>query len=271
VHALRDVYVLLDAAVGRLLERVEPDTRVFVVASHGMGLYSGGPKLLPEFLDRIGMSATRDSALRRELQPRYLVRHLPASWLPALRKLSALPRVRGVRRGLGGLRKQLEDPGTRAAAFENNRCGAIRLNLRGREPNGRVEPGAEARAVKEEIRRELLALRHVESGEPAVVRVVFAEEAFGPEHHRDVPDILVVFRSDLGVLEAVQSPRIGTLRVSNVDPGSPRSGDHTVESRLWVSGASGEGRGNVLDLASTVLAALDVAPSRALDGRPLAL
>jgi predicted AlkP superfamily phosphohydrolase/phosphomutase len=276
VHAVRDVYVLLDAAVGRLLERVGPETRVFVVASHGMGPYTGGTKLLPEVLERMGLSASRGSTLRRELGLRRLVRRLPESWLPPLLAVSALPRVRRVRRGLGGLRRQLEHPGTRAAALENNRCGAIRLNLEGREPHGRVEPGAEARALKEEIRRELLALRHVGTDEPVVARVSFAEEVFGPDHHPDVPDIMVVFRSDLGVLETVHSPRVGTLHVANVDPRSPRTGDHTIQSRLWVSGAGivpGDGQrpANVLDLASTVLAELAVTPSRKLDGRPLSL
>ncbi|MBZ5611811.1 MAG: alkaline phosphatase family protein [Acidobacteriia bacterium] len=273
-HAMRDIYSALDAGVGRLLEQAGPETRVFVVASHGMGLYTGGPKLLPEFLDRIGMSATGDSTIRRELQPRYLVRYLPEAWIPALRRLSAMPKLRRVRRNLGGLRKQFEEPGTRAVAVENNRCGAIRLNVKGREPYGRVEPGAEAQAVKAEIRRELLALRHAGTDQPVVVRVSFAEELFGPDHHPDVPDVIVVFRSDLGILETVSSPRIGTLHVSNYDPGSPRSGDHTLQSRLWVAGGGiAAGRadepGNVLDLASTVLRELAVTPSRQLDGRPL--
>ena len=39
----------------------------------------------------------------------------------------------------------------------NNRCAAIRLNVRGREPYGCVEPGAEADALVEELRGELLA------------------------------------------------------------------------------------------------------------------
>jgi predicted AlkP superfamily phosphohydrolase/phosphomutase len=276
VHALRDIYALLDAAVGRLLEQAGEESRVFVVASHGMGLYTGGPKLLPEFLDRIGMSASGDSLLKREIQPRYLVRHLPEAWLPALRKLSAMPSVRRVRRSLGGLRKQLEVTGTRAAAVENNRCGAIRLNLRGREPYGQVAPGAEAQALKAEIRRELLTLRHVGTDQPAIARVSFAEELFGPDHHPDVPDLIVVFRNDLGILETVSSPRVGTLHVANFDPGSPRSGDHTTQSRLWVSGdriaaARVNTPVNVLDLAATVLRELSVTPSRQLDGQPLDL
>ena len=103
--------------------------------------------LLPEFLDRIGMSPFGRSSLMRELQARYLVRRLPASWLPTLKGISANRQVRGTRRALGGLRKQLESPRTKAAAFENNRCGAIRLNIKGREPYGRIDPSEEAADV----------------------------------------------------------------------------------------------------------------------------
>lgn len=272
--ALADVYALLDTALARLLGRVDADTIVFLLLSHGMGPYTGGPKLLPEFLERIGLSAAGESTLRRELQPRHLVRHLPQSWLPALKRLSAIPQVRRARRAAGGLRTGLESSRTRAAAFENNRCGAIRLNLEGREPHGCVAPGPEAAALKRMIRDELLALRDVASDEPVVRQVRFAEEAFGPDHHPDVPDILVVFRTDLGVIEQVRSPRVGELRVSNFDPGSPRSGDHTVESRLWVTGpgiapSAGLRAGNVLDLAPTVLGRLGVDAGDGVDGRDL--
>ncbi len=274
-HAIVDVYRLLDEALGRLIELAGPDATVFTLASHGMGHYHGGPKLLPEFLERIGLSASGESTVRRELTARHLVRHLPRSWLPALKRLSAMPRVRKTRRALGGLRKPLESRATRAAAFENNRCGAIRLNLKGREPNGSVAPGEEANALKATIRRELLALRHVTTGQPIVERVEDATDVFGPDHHPDVPDLIVVFRTGLGTLESVCSARVGELTVTNFDPGSPRSGDHTVESRLWISGAGIPaqptlGAGNVLDLAPSVLAALGVQPRTVMDGQVLA-
>ena len=65
------------------------------------------------------------------------------------------------------------------------------------------------------------------------------------------------------------------LRLHQYGPDTPRSGDHTVESRLWAIGpgiAPGtrvEG-GNVLDLAPTVLALLGVPAPDGLDGKPFA-
>jgi bisphosphoglycerate-independent phosphoglycerate mutase (AlkP superfamily) len=59
------------------------------------------------------------------------------------------------------------------------------------------------------------------------------------------------------------------------DPNVPRSGDHTVESRLWLAGPLVEHGGairddaNVLDIAPTILDFLDVPLPAELDGRPL--
>jgi predicted AlkP superfamily phosphohydrolase/phosphomutase len=163
---------------------------------------------------------------------------------------------------------------TRAAFVNNNRCGGIRLNLRGREPFGSVEPGPEAAALLQMLRHELLALRDPTSGEAIITHVQTSSEAFGPDHHPDLPDLICVFRTDLGMLERCESPAVGLVHVPIYHPHAPRSGDHTVNSQLWVSGPDivgtrENGRANVLDIAPTILDALDVALPEWLDGRPL--
>ena len=273
-NAIRDVYSELDTTVGRLLHEAGPGGHHLVLASHGMGAYYRGPSLLPEFLDRIGVSSTGTSAVRREMQPRYLVRHLPEAFLPALRALSAVPAVRGLRRSLGGLRRPLESTRTRATALENNRCGAIRLNLAGREPHGCVQPGGEAKQVLDDIRGELLLLRDGRDGLPVVDRVVTASEAFGEDHHPDVPDLMVVFRSEGHLFQWVHSPRAGEIHLPPLDPGCPRTGDHNPTTRLWLSDslvapANPHRPPSVLDVAPTVLRWLDVGPTTRMDGRSL--
>lgn len=174
----------------------------------------------------------------------------------------------------GCLLEPLESARTRAVALPNNRCGAIRLNLEGREPRGCVAPGAQAAALLEEIAAEVRALRDPRTGGPIVKSVVTAGEAFGPGHHPDVPDLLIDFRTDLGLIEECVSPRAGRIRVPVYHPNIPRSGDHTVSSRLWLAGpgvpAGIELTGaDVLDLAPTVLERLGVPLPEWLDGRPL--
>src|SRR5690606_30003131 len=127
-------------------------------------------------------------------------------------------------------------PTCRAAPVENNRVGGIRLNVAGREPCGRVAPGAEADALVDELRTELLALRLPGTDEPIVRAVHTPVEAFGPDHHPDLPDLMVVFRRDLGPLDRCWSPRVGLVEVPIGTPRLPRTGDHTDASRLWAAG-----------------------------------
>jgi predicted AlkP superfamily phosphohydrolase/phosphomutase len=124
------------------------------------------------------------------------------------------------------------------------------------------------------LRAELLALEHPERGEPIVKRVVTAREAFGTDHHPDLPDLMVVFRTDLGPLDACRSDCVGLVRAPVRNARINRTGDHTAESRLWVIGPNVRAGGavrqaNVLDIAPTVLELLGVSRPEGIDGRPL--
>jgi len=270
-HELRDavktVYGKVAEGVGALVEAAGPETTVLVLASHGMGTYVGGYQLLPEFLVRIG--AGSGSGATAQVRSR-----LPAPVRNAVRRVVPARARHRLQQAAASLPVPLESPETKAVALPNNRVGAIRFNLAGREPYGRVRPGPEADALTEEIRRELLELEDPATGERVVKSVVTAEEAFGPDHHQDVPDVMVVFRTDLGQIIEARSSRVGLLRTGLYNPNIPRSGDHTVESRVWAVGPGVEGGarlpdGNVLDLAPTVLRLLGV-DTGGLDGRPLA-
>lgn len=269
-----EVYQKVDEGLGRLLEAVGPETWILVFTSHGMGPYIGGPRLLPEVLVRLGLGSGGNfigASLVRHLQS--AVKRLPRRYHEKLRQWSRLPPVRTLQAASGDLVDPLESPRTRAAALINNRCGAIRINLRGREPFGSVEPGKDFDQLIEFLRVELKLLVQPHSGEQIVREVLTAREAFGADHHPDVPDMMVDFRQDLGPLDACESEAVGRIEVSNYDPNYPRTGDHTTGSRLWIRGP-GLSSGNVmpastLDIAPTVLRLLEIPRPPWLDGVPL--
>jgi len=276
-EALFSVYAAIDDALPVLLAAAGPEASVFAVFSHGIDLYYDGPQLLPEVLVRLGFAAGSLGAAGRLLRrARTRITYLPRP-IKALIKRFARTRVVAASTAAAGCPVDpFASPKTRAAFVNNNRCGGIRLNLRGREPFGSVEPGAEAAALLGMLRRELLALRDPVSGEAIIARIQSASEAFGPDHHPDLPDLICVFRTDLGMLEDCESPAVGRVHSSIYHPHAPRSGDHTVNSQLWASGTGLVGGqridpGNVLDIAPTILAALGVALPPWLDGRPLPL
>lgn len=263
--AMLRLYEEADTTLGALIEAA-PDATLVVALSHGMGEPVGGQQLLPEVVARLagsgGASATR------------LRRSLPA---PLRRLARALIRGRARERlqaATGSLAHPLASGATRAFALETvSAVGMVRLNLRGREPNGSVEPGAEAEALLEDIRRAVLELTIPETGERAVASARTAEEIWGPELHPDTPDLIVTFRRDVGRIDAVSSPRVGTVRLPYV-VGS-RTCDHTPDSALWLAGPGIEPadlvEGRAVDLAPTVLSLLGVETPAWMDGRPLRL
>jgi predicted AlkP superfamily phosphohydrolase/phosphomutase len=274
--SLKTVYRCVSEGVGALAESAGPDANVLVIASHGMGAITRGPQLLPEVLVRLGMgSGGGNGALTsffRRLQR--LFSHSPRALQPLLRDLAHQPGIRLIETATGCLLEPLDSTRTRAVALENDCCGAIRLNLKGREPNGTVKPGVEAEALTEELRREFLALQDPAGGQPIVERVATAPEAFGHDHHPDVPDLMVVFRRDLGPLECCRSDRVGLVQVPTFHPNIPRSGEHNAHSRLWCRGpafvnAGAKTQVHAVDLAPTVLRLLGVPVPGTLDGTPL--
>jgi hypothetical protein len=245
-----------------------------------MAPYVAGYQLLPEVLARLGFSSAppgRGSRLRA-------LQHAAKNWVPrrywerlgrvVVENPAVRALVRPLQRGSGAMFFPLESPRTRAVYVPNNTIGAIRLNLKGREPFGRVEPGPEERAVVEELRTELLALMHPESHVPIIEGVDTADEVFGTGHHPDVPDLIVRFRQDLGLLDSCESLRVGRVHVPVGSRWGRRSGDHSPRSAVWIQGESyrSEGTlepGSLLDIAPTVLSALGCELPNLLDGKPL--
>ncbi len=253
---MAQVYAALDRAVGRLIEVAGPDCDLVVVTSHGMSDYIGGPQLLPVLMERWGYGNPRPhlSAVRR-LLPRSLIDRSFKRW----------PRLRAAVSDRGVLAARL-GPDTRAVAVPNNRVGAVRLNIAGREPDGLV---TEVEGELVDLERRLMGLRHVETGEPIIERVVRPADVYGPDHHPDLPDLLVEFRRDLGPLTAAICPEIGRVDVASQRAYYPRTGDHSDASRLWIDhrGVTELAPMRTSDVAATLLALLDVPLPDGIDGR----
>jgi predicted AlkP superfamily phosphohydrolase/phosphomutase len=258
---LRDVYVGLDAAVGRLLDVAGPDTTVLLLASHGMGAHHDGTYLLDEILRRIdGVPPDRGAAAIEAA--RRLWHRAPASVRRPLQKLAD--------RSYHAARSR--SPASRRffAVPTNENCGGIRVNVVGREPRGKVARGAALDAVCAQLTTELLALVDVASGQPVVREVLRSADVFPGERLDDLPDLLVRWHRHAPI-RGVTSSRVG--RVERADPGV-RSGDHRAAGAL-LARRPGLGPGSraeavsIVDVAPTIAALLGVALDD-VDGQPIA-
>jgi predicted AlkP superfamily phosphohydrolase/phosphomutase len=150
----------------------------------------------------------------------------------------------------------------------------IRLNVRGREPAGIVEPGTEYDALVHEIADAFRELTLDPGSEPAVERILLPDDIAGPEAPDGLPDLVVLWTRRRRV-ERVRSERFGAMDVPRTDV---RSGQHRplgymVGVAPWLNGSGdgsfGQDRGSLVDLAPTVLTLLDVPVPEALQGSPL--
>jgi hypothetical protein len=261
---VHDVYAALDRACGAIVKAGGADATTVLVASHGMSNPTGGTQLVPEVLLRLGLGSGRGAAAGARGR-------LPAP----VKKLARLV-LRGslqqrAREAVGTLAHPLESAGTQAAALDGDRCSWIRINVEGREPHGTVPP-ERAPELVEEIRSALLELVDPKTGERIVTSARTAREAFGPDVHPDVPDLMVAFRGDIGMVDACESQRVGRIEVP-YRPVGRRTGVHPASpTTAWILGERGDAlstRGTVRDVAPTVLDLLGIEPGTGLDGRSL--
>jgi predicted AlkP superfamily phosphohydrolase/phosphomutase len=266
-NGMRDTYVRLDAALARVLEHAGEDTTVMVVLSHGMGPSQGGFQLLPELMVRLGYSSAPAAA--RSIRAR-----LPRPVRQAIKAVVPARLKDPLKDKLGTSSHPFALTQTKAACVRCGVNGAIRVNLKGRDPNGSVEPGAEYDAICDDLVQALGELRDKETGKPVVEEAFRTDRAYGADGHPNLPDVIIRFRRDLPVW-SVTSDRVGTVSEPPRNREFPRSGDHTANSRAWLFGPrvenAGTQRANLLDIAPTALELLGVPVPETLDGTVLPL
>lgn len=272
---LAAVYQRFDQALGDHLAMVDEDTAVFVLLSHGMGQRAEGNHLLHEILRLL------DRAEDGQLGGSSLMHAAKRAWArtPASIRKLVLPRV------LPALRRRVAanplpaarnwcEPEERArqrfyVAPNNLVFGGIRINLVGREPNGRVHPGAEYDRICDQLTEDLLSLVNLDTGGPVVRGVSRTEDHYDREAGDTLPDLFIDWSHEAPV-ETVWSPRTGLV----YGPDDHwRTGDHRPDGLLLATGP-GITPGalpaiSMTDLGASVSARLGVPLPDDVDGKPV--
>jgi len=271
----RELFGRIDRTIGEL-QQSRPEADLLVFSLSGVGPNYSGWHILPEVLVRIGMGPKGEPL-------DWLGPFLPmprwGSW--KTRALERFVSLRAIETAKSIIPARFWDRWTRrilhaGAGWKNSRAfcvpndysGAIRINLKGREPNGTVNSGAEYEDVCDEIKESLLQLVHETTGRPVVRDVVRTREAYDGEHLAVLPDLLVLWTSE-SLVTGVYSPRVGEIRL---DFPERRTGAHRRFGFLAASGpririAPEMKPVHVLDLAPTILALMDVKVPGSYDGR----
>jgi predicted AlkP superfamily phosphohydrolase/phosphomutase len=202
------------------------------------------------------------------LNPTSVVRRtLPEAWRIALSR--HLPRH--TREGLlaDQFRTGTSWQRTRAFAIPSFFTSFLRVNLRGREPQGIVEPGAPYDAVLDQLRTDLTQLIDPHTDKPAVERIARVDELFGSAPHPVLPDLVVEWKPVPWFIDRLVQPR---AEITQPKPEFFRGNDHSQYGFIAAAGPSIEARGPIgdvplLDLAPTFLSLLDEPVPQAMKGQ----
>jgi predicted AlkP superfamily phosphohydrolase/phosphomutase len=268
----------VDEALGRLVDRSEPQTTVFVLSDHGSGpIY--------KFMS-FNVWLMREGFLRLKRDPPTLAQRL-------LFELGLTPELGykvAARLGWGGSRLSVDlderarllnlignvflsfdnVDWARTRAYSKGNYGQIFVNVKGREPFGAVEGGAEYDQVCEDIIIHLRRIRDPETGERIIGEIFRAEDLYDGKYAVKAPDILFLPRD-------MRYKALGTLAfISNrfLRPSYGLSGDHRMNGLLICAGPlikpgqTLEGA-RLIDVAPTVLHLMGQKVPRDMDGRVL--
>jgi predicted AlkP superfamily phosphohydrolase/phosphomutase len=263
-------YAQLDRLVGEILEGIDPQTTTIVVISdHGLGgvhqFFFPNRWLADEgYLCWRGNTSAYVARARQVLKraglgglaKRVATRLLPGWAAPSQLRSAALVR-------------DMDWSQTKAFWAPDN---GIWLNVKGRERQGIVGPGAEYDALCSELREKLLGLRDPLHGEPVVAEIWHRDEIYdGPFTDRS-PDLRVVWhevpgerRTHFAANEPWNSQAFGYTTLS---------GDH-MRDGILIAWGRGIQKGSILekptifDLAPTILYLLDQPVPEHMDGHVL--
>lgn len=270
---MREVYAAVDAAIGLVLEGCADDTTVIVVSGDGVGPNRCGWHLLPEVLRRAGFARPRsDGAQAGAPGSRSLLQRLRDRIPPETRSAISSRLPWRLRDRLVSRLATDDIDWSRSVAFclPTDLEGCVRINLKGREPEGIVEPGAQYDDVCAAVTEAARALVDPDTGTPAVRNVCRIDQRFSGDRLHHLPDLVLTW-TDSSPIERVYSEQTGLIAGASPDR---RTGTHHPRSFIAVRGprvrrgAMKPGH-HIADVAPTVLACLGVPAPAQMDGHVL--
>ncbi|QDT74107.1 alkaline phosphatase family protein [Lacipirellula limnantheis] len=280
------VYQELDRQLGELKQLLPYDTTLLMMSDHGFGGVSNTVIYPNCWLREQNVLQFRGGFSK------WVSRRLDALKLFAV---AALPNSvqkflsRFARTQLGGIEAKvrygiIDWSETQAYFEENPYYPALRINLKGRQPQGTVEPGEEYEELRSELIRRLEEWRHPATGERIVEKAYRREEVYDGGSLDEAPDIVVkwatheeytyAFRVSSKSQSLHWMEELDPRREDNMAFFSGKSGSHRdngiflAEGPEVIAGKAISGA-RIIDMAPTILHLLGVPTPADMDGRAL--
>jgi len=277
LQAARDeCYASLDRELGRIVQVAPPDARVIAFALHGMGPNDGWYERLPRMVEQVHRGSSGAPQVKKGLGyrikkalpwtlVRQVTRRIPVSWNKALVPLWS--------------RRMYDWRTTRFFALPMDYNGYIRLNIKGREKEGCVDP-ADVDGLVAELDAGLRSFRDIETGQPVIRGTIKVDDVVGADasRRRFLPDVIVLWANPFPASQSsgVVSDLCGEVRWPRGQLlSSGRSGNHTSNGWFVAAGPGIEpGRSeqthDTVDLMPTAFEWLGAPRPSHFAGRPIA-
>jgi predicted AlkP superfamily phosphohydrolase/phosphomutase len=275
-NAILQYFQYVDKALGEIVTSLGDDTVLMLMSDHGFGPFH---KFIHvnNWLRREGWLKIRSSWKSRGKSLLFDLGFAPMRVYNLLMRFGLGALKREVVRGQGqGLLKTLflsfdDVDWSRTVAYSLGNVGQITINVRGREPDGFVEPGEPYERARGEIIDRLWELRDPETGEQVVQEVYRREEIYAGANVERAADIVFIptrmeyfgfgeyeFGSN-EIIESMQRGISGTHRPYGILLlwGKPVEAGATLEDA------------EIYDLAPTILHLMGEAVPSDMDGRVL--
>jgi predicted AlkP superfamily phosphohydrolase/phosphomutase len=240
--AIERVYRRCDDFVGQVMARLDPSTPIIIVSDHGFHSFRQSVNLNTWLVQEGFMAIQGQQPGEKKLQDLF---------------------------GGGTFWENVDWSRTRAYAMG---LGQIYINLKGREAHGIVSPGAESKAVQNDLAARLLTLTDPNTGARMVDAVYKADDIYSGAFMPNAAELQVGLAD--GYRVSWQST-LGGSPPGLVYPNKKKwSGDHgsfdykSTAGVLISSRRAGEGA-RIIDIAPTVLKYFGVPIPDDIDGKPL--
>jgi predicted AlkP superfamily phosphohydrolase/phosphomutase len=274
--AILHYYQCVDTALARIVAGLDESTTLVLMSDHGFGPFH-------KFI-HLNNWLRQQGWLRMKRTPATLIKgalfslgFTPMGIYDLLMRMGLGALKREVVRGRGqGLLKRMflsfdDVDWQRTTAYALGNVGQIRLNVRGREAQGFVEPGEPYETARDEIMARLGELRDPDTAEPVVETAYRREEIYwGPNVDKAADIVFMPTRMEyfgfgeyeFGSNQIVESMKRGI------------SGTHRLNGMalLWggaISGGTHLRHAQILDLAPTILHLMGQPVPEDMDGRVL--
>jgi predicted AlkP superfamily phosphohydrolase/phosphomutase len=279
--ALLDVYRSLDKAIGDLIAKAGPEVDFVIVSGDGMGPNYSASHLLPGLLKRLrmmnaggGAEETQDpgaSAKRQSFASR--LRNLVPKSARAMVSKYILPRSINEKLSLHWKTADIDWANTRAFLIDNANEGYIRVNLKGREPEGVVDAGNDYDEICQTLHDTASRMTNPATGERAASAVHKTADIFSGPCTHNMPDVIINWNPNARVTTTVEIEGVGVIegpdagyQVSPYYTGNHRGNAFVIAGRSGVTNPVEVADGSILDIAPSILDYFNIPVPKYMDG-----